>query len=100
MGDAVKAGFLNVVGVGFVQAGMLVSAKHSVACLEDAPGLPVPGAFFNDFKAEDAPDKEARIEYPEDAERVADASQTTIYEMQAPTPYDTHVEMYGEVVIN
>lgn len=52
------------------------------------------------FVKDDVPPKEARIEYPEDAETVADATETTIYEMQAPTVYDSHVEMRGDVVVN
>lgn len=46
------------------------------------------------------PDQEARIEYPEDAESVEGATATTMYEMQAPTVYDTHVEMFGKLVVN
>lgn len=52
------------------------------------------------FPNDDAPGPEARIEYPEDAETVTNASETTKYEMQAPTFYDSHVEMFGEVVVN
>lgn len=52
------------------------------------------------FPAEDAPAADARIQYPEDGETVTQNSETTLYEMQAPTPYDTHVEMFGEKVTN
>jgi hypothetical protein len=52
------------------------------------------------FTADEAPGEEARIVYPEDAETVENASTTTLYEMKAPTRYDSHVEMFGEVVTN
>lgn len=52
------------------------------------------------FPKGNAPDDEARIEYPEDAEEVGNASSTTMYEMQAPTEYDSHTEMFGRLVVN
>lgn len=52
--------------------------------------------FF--FPPEDAPASDSRIEYPEDANTVAAATETTTYEMRAPTRYDTHVTMFGALV--
>lgn len=48
--------------------------------------------FF--FPRADAPDSEYRIKYTE-----PDGS-STIYEMQAPTRYETHTEMFGKIVNN
>lgn len=52
--------------------------------------------FF--FPRGEEPPSDARIEYPEDADTVADATDTTTYEMRAPTKYDTHVSMFGAFV--
>ena len=43
---------------------------------------------------DEAPDSDARIGYPE-----PDGSET-LYELQAPTKYETHIEIFGEVVVN
>lgn len=54
--------------------------------------------FF--FQKGETPTSNSRIKYPEDAETPAAANEFTTYELQAPTRYDSHVEMYGEIVIN
>jgi hypothetical protein len=46
------------------------------------------------FPFEDAPETDARIEYPEPD------NTTTLYQLKAPTRYDTHVEFPAEVVTN
>lgn len=52
------------------------------------------------FPKGEAPDQEARIDYPEDAATTDNATASTMYEMKAPTRYDTHVEMFGQQVVN
>lgn len=46
------------------------------------------------FPADDFPGGDVRLGYPE-----RDGGET-IYELQAPTRYQTHVEIFGEVVTN
>lgn len=52
------------------------------------------------FPADNVPDQEDRIEYPEDAETVENSSTTTTYELKAPTKYDSHTEYFGQQVVN
>lgn len=46
------------------------------------------------FPTDEVPDSDARIRYEE-----PDGS-FTVYELQAPTRYETHVEIFADVVVN